>query len=102
MPFKPGQSGNPSGRPKKSDAQRKAEEMLAALSPLAVAKLEELMNCDDPKIQATVALGIVKATIGELARLADPDGERLDSSPPLTNDERRALLTKQLVEEKTP
>ncbi len=75
--FKKGDSGNPKGRPPKTEAVREAERLLAELSPKAVAKLGELMDGDDVKIQAQVALGIVKATIGELQRVAGEDGGNL-------------------------
>lgn len=75
--FKKGQSGNPGGRTPKSDELRRAEEMLANLSPLAVEKLKELLETGDTKTQATVALGIVKSTIGELSRVASANGASL-------------------------
>ena len=53
---------------------REAEEMLRALSPDAVAKLKELLSCGDLKIESTVALGVVKVTIGELQRVANAEG----------------------------
>lgn len=75
--FKKGQITNPKGRPPKTEAVREAERLLAELSPEAVLKLRELLSCDDLKIQAQVALGIVKATIGELSRVADAQGNPL-------------------------
>ncbi len=85
--FKKGDTGNPKGRPPKTDAVREAEELLAKLSPMAVAKLEELMQTADEKIQAQVALGIVKATIGELSRVADKDGNPLAGFASMTKEE---------------
>lgn len=46
--WKPGQSGNPSGRPPMTDAERKAREMLKAASPLAVATLVKAMQAGGP------------------------------------------------------
>lgn len=85
--FKKGDVSNPKGRPPKIDAVREAEQLLAALSPAAVAKLEELMQNADEKIQAQVALGIVKATIGELSRVADKDGNPLAGFANMTREE---------------
>lgn len=39
-----GQSGNPNGRPKMSEAEHKARDMLSAASPLAVKTLVEAMQ----------------------------------------------------------
>ncbi len=74
---KGGPSFNPGGRPAKTDALREAERLLAELAPAAVEKLRELMATADEKVQSTIALGIVKATIGELSRVAGPNGEPL-------------------------
>lgn len=65
---------NPRGRRTKDDSLREAEEALADLSPAAVRTLGNLLVEGDPKVKATVALGIVKVTIGELQRLASKDG----------------------------
>jgi hypothetical protein len=80
-------SVNPSGRPPKTDEMREAEEALAKLSPVAVKKLEQLMQTADEKIQAQVALGIVKATIGELSRVSDKDGNPLAGFANMTREE---------------
>lgn len=45
--FETGRSGNPVGRPKLTDAERRAREMLSASSPLAVATLVKAMQRDD-------------------------------------------------------
>ena len=42
--FKPGQSGNPSGRPKKTQEQQDALEAIRALAPQAPAVLMDVMN----------------------------------------------------------
>lgn len=71
-------SVNPSGRPKDSPRLREAKDAMAELSPKSVKKLEQLLDCGDIKIEAMVALGIVKATIGDLSRQAGPDGEPIE------------------------
>ena len=70
-------SPNPSGRPPKSDEVKRAEEMLAKLAPDAVEELARLMRDGEEKTRTTVALGIVKATIGELSRVASASGGSL-------------------------
>lgn len=71
----PGSAGLPgAGRKTKDESVLEAEELLAELSPKAVRRLGALLDDAEPKIQAQVALGIVKVTIGELQRLASKDG----------------------------
>lgn len=44
MPWKPGESGNPNGRPTESISARKARKLLERGSPKMVAKLEKAIN----------------------------------------------------------
>ena len=44
MPFKPGQSGNPGGRKRKSDADRRVEELARALGEDAIKTLASIMR----------------------------------------------------------
>ena len=46
--FKPGQSGNPGGRPKKTQEEKDALVMIRSLAPKAVERLEEIL--DNPKV----------------------------------------------------
>ena len=47
--FKPGKSGNPGGRPKKTQAQKDALQMIRDLAPLAAQKLKDIIEADDVK-----------------------------------------------------
>ena len=44
--YKPGQSGNPGGRPKKTKEDELLLEKLKALTPLALEKMEAMLNND--------------------------------------------------------
>lgn len=59
--FKPGQSGNPSGRPKQTEEQRDALQMIRSLAPRAADTLVELL--DDPKASPAVRLQCVQVIL---------------------------------------
>lgn len=48
--FKPGQSGNPGGRPKRTKEEKDALQMIRALCPLAAEKLREIIENPDVKV----------------------------------------------------
>lgn len=45
--FKPGQSGNPNGRPKKTPEQKDALQAIRDLAPHAARELENILNAED-------------------------------------------------------
>ena len=45
--FKPGKSGNPGGRPKKTQEQKDALQMIRDLAPLAAQKLRDIIEAHD-------------------------------------------------------
>ena len=47
--FKPGQSGNPGGRKKRTQEERDALEMIRSLAPQAVERLRDIL--EDPKVK---------------------------------------------------
>ena len=57
-PFKPGQSGNPRGRPKQTKEQRDALAMIRDLAPEAAEKLCEILH--DPEAKATDQLRAIE------------------------------------------
>ena len=74
--FRKGQSGNPGGKPAKTDAQREADEILRAGSPLAARKLLELCANEDNELALKAATALLKMTNGDLVRAAvDEDGK---------------------------
>lgn len=49
--FKPGQSGNPKGRPKQTQEQKDALAMIKALAPEAAERLREIIRNPDIKVE---------------------------------------------------
>ena len=67
--FKPGQSGNPNGRPKQTPEQKDALEQIRSLAPEAVMRLRELISKPDTKGETVIrAIEIVlERTYGKAA-----------------------------------
>lgn len=66
--FKPGQSGNPAGRPKKTKEEEVMLSQLKALTPLALQKMEAMLNNDHIAALAKVRLIeiILERTFGKV------------------------------------
>ncbi len=66
--FKPGQSGNPAGRPKKTKDEEALLSKLKALTPLALEKMEAMLNNDHIAALAKVRLIeiILERTFGKV------------------------------------
>lgn len=96
--FEKGRSGNPGGKRPKTDDQRAAETYLRDRTLAAAQRLVQLQASDDEKIALGAVTAHLKLTIGELERGIDETPK--DATPPLTNDERRALLKAQLAAER--
>lgn len=59
--FKPGQTGNPGGRPKRTQEQKDALEMIKALAPEAVERLKEIIT--DPSIRPDTRLKAIEIVL---------------------------------------
>lgn len=59
--FKKGQSGNPGGRPKRTQEQKDALEMIKALAPEAVERLKEIIT--DPSIRPDTRLKAIEIVL---------------------------------------
>ena len=57
-PFKPGQSGNPKGRPRQTKEQKDALAMIRDLAPEAAQKLREILQ--DPETKTTDKLRAIE------------------------------------------
>ena len=91
--WKTGQSGNKSGRPALTDAERKAREMLCAASPLAVATLINAMKAGGPEgLKAAVAVLNKLWPTGVDLTVSGPDGGPVE----LRQVDPRKLTTQQL------
>lgn len=65
MPFEPGKSGNPGGRPKESaEVKRLAQEH----GPDAIKKLVELMDCGQPRTEVAAAQALLDRAYGKPAQ----------------------------------
>jgi hypothetical protein len=77
-PFKPGASGNPSGRPKIPDDIKK---ILKLQAPNALQKLLTLMESNDERIALTAANCVLDRAWGKPAQsteISGPDGEAIE------------------------
>lgn len=84
MPFQPGQSGNPGGRPK---AVRELQAMAAKHIPKAIRKAKELVGSEDGRVAIAAATFLRDTGIGRPAQVPDMSPEawakRLADTPGL-------------------
>ena len=59
--FKPGQSGNPKGRPKQTKEQKDALAMIRDMAPEAVERLREIIR--DPKVKAEAQIKAIEIVL---------------------------------------
>lgn len=71
MPFKKGQSGNPSGRKPISDAERRVEREAQHLTPQALKALERNLDCGTPAAEVAAAKEILDRAWGKPKQTVD-------------------------------
>jgi hypothetical protein len=64
-PFPPGVSGNPSGRPKQTEEQRRALEILNAATPRAARRLVKLLRSFDEKVALAASMALLNRVLGK-------------------------------------
>ena len=94
--FRPGQSGNPSGRPKKDPD---AMAILKAAVPSAAARLVELTRSQNEKIALQASVAILDRVWGKPTQTQDV---HMDASMDLRAEVRAALLERAKVAGCTP
>lgn len=96
----PGVSGNPAGRPKKTDDERAGEAWLRERTLGAAQTLTELQGPEhEPKIRLGAAIAHLKVTLGVLERIGDPEGKALSAHSGLTLEQLQANARYQLERE---
>lgn len=69
--FKPGQSGNPGGRPKKTDEERSLETLCREKTPEAMGTILALMNTGQERTRLAAAQFIIERGWGKAAQTID-------------------------------
>jgi len=63
--WKPGQCGNPKGRPKMTEEDREVKAILKAACPKVALKLVELLDCANPKVVLSTCEVILNRVYGK-------------------------------------
>lgn len=65
MPFRPGESGNPGGRPNEDSMTREVKRLAKEKSPEAIARLVFWMQSDNPKASVSAANALLDRAVGK-------------------------------------
>lgn len=77
MPFKKGQSGNPAGRQKKTEAEREVEALARKHGPAAIKRLKFWMDSNNPKASVSATQYLLNRGYGSPKQAHEhsgPDG----------------------------
>lgn len=99
-PFQKGQSGNPGGRPVKTDDERAGELYLRERTQAAAERLVQLQQSDDEKIALGATVAHLKITLGTLERQGDAAGNSVNPFSGLTHEELVAIAQAQMEKAK--
>ena len=81
-PFQPGKTGNPGGRPKKTDEERTLEQMCRDKTPDALGVLIQIMESgEQERNRMTAAMAIIERGYGKAVQpttIGNPDGSKMD------------------------
>jgi len=81
-PFQPGKTGNPGGRPKKTDEERTLEQMCRGKTPDALGVLIQIMESgEQERNRITAAMAIIERGYGKAVQpttIGNPDGSKMD------------------------
>lgn len=81
MPFKPGKSGNPGGRPKEN---HEVVELARKHTKAAISRLAEWLKSDNPKASVSAAIALLERGHGKAVQRAEITGA--DGGPIKTED----------------
>lgn len=73
MPFAPGQSGNPGGRPKDDEETREVKALARQNSKKAILKLVEWMDSENPKASVSACNSILDRGFGKPGQAIEVD-----------------------------
>lgn len=81
-PFQPGKTGNPGGRPKKTEEERTLEQMCRDKTPDALGVLIQIMEAgEQERNRMTAAMAIIERGYGKAVQpttIGNPDGSKMD------------------------
>lgn len=87
-PFQPGKTGNPGGRPKKTEEERTLEQMCRDKTPDALGVLIQIMESgEQERNRMTAAMAIIERGYGKAVQpttIGNPDGTKMDMNMTVT------------------
>jgi hypothetical protein len=87
-PFQPGKTGNPGGRPKKTEEERTLEQMCRDKTPDALGVLIQIMESgEQERNRMTAAMAIIERGYGKAVQpttIGNPDGSKMDMNMTVT------------------